>query len=188
MSQQNALSRGTSPLREANVQAPFHPRSPFKTALTLHRQNATLHPETANVEAISDGNFDHDDKTCLMSMATTQTFNHLEVVRSSVTTMQSRMEMLLQGGWQGRAQVDFLKLRISGAKLSAQKVGSSFSSLFSDWTRSLSSSDTGNCSTMPTGTTPKESSPMWVPLGSNLSLEWYLSWLDGEESLLEMIR
>jgi len=143
---------------------------------------------TSMFSAISDESSGPDDLTFLMSMAATQTLCHLEVVQSSVGTMQSRMETLLQEGWGGRAQVDFLRLRISGARLSAQKVGTSFSDLYKNWTQSLSSSDTANFSTTPTGTTPKSENPMWVPMVSNLTLEWYLTWLHGEESLLEMIQ
>ncbi|MGL9687642.1 MAG: hypothetical protein ACQBVK_02530, partial [Candidatus Phytoplasma sp. TWB_XP] len=71
---------------------------------------------------ISDERSNPDDPISLMSEAATQTLRHLEVVRSAVTTMQSKMEMLLQAGWRGRAEVDYLKLRINGAKLSRQKV------------------------------------------------------------------
>jgi len=71
---------------------------------------------------ISEERSNPDDPISLMSEATTQTLRHLEVVRSSVMTMQSRMETLLQGGWRGRAEGESLNLRKSGAKLSRQKV------------------------------------------------------------------
>lgn len=137
---------------------------------------------------ISEGRSNPDDPISLMSEATTRTLRHLEVVRESVTTMQSRMETLLQGGWRGRAEVDYLKLRINGARLSRQKVETSFLTCFESWIqRHLSLVGRSSTST-PTPPTPPSPNPMWVPMGSNLSLEWFLSWLDGENSLLEIIR
>lgn len=50
MSQQNGLSpippQNPTDLRKVRSQTPF----PFRTALSLHRENATLHEKTANVE------------------------------------------------------------------------------------------------------------------------------------------
>ena len=137
--------------------------------------------------AISDERSSPDDPITLMSKATTQTLCHLVDVREKVGIMRQKMETLLQGAWRGRAEVDFLRLRINGAKLSAQKVERSFLTCYANWIRRLSSPGGPNSTDTPTPSTPIDTNPMWVPLGSNLSLEWFLSWLDGEESLLRLI-
>lgn len=143
---------------------------------------------TSMFSVISDPRNNPDEPISLMSTATTQTLSHLGVVRTAVTTMQSKMETLLQGGYRGRAEVDFLKLKIHGARLSAQKVERSFLTCFEAWIRKHSSPSGLSSTGTQTQPTPNDTNPMWVPLGSNLSLEWYLSWLDGEESLLRMIQ
>jgi len=129
-----------------------------------------------------------DEQITLMSEAITRTLCHLEVVQKAVGIMRQKTEMLLQAGWGGRAQVDLLELKIRGAKSSGQKVERSFLTLFGNWIQRTLCSDTKKSSDMPTSSTPKTENPMWVPMGSGLSWEWYLSWMHGEESLLEEIQ
>ncbi|MGL9687928.1 MAG: hypothetical protein ACQBVK_04170, partial [Candidatus Phytoplasma sp. TWB_XP] len=137
---------------------------------------------------ISEERSNPDEQITLMLEAITRTLSHLEVVQRAVGTMRQRMEMLLQAGWGGRAQVDLLKLKIHGAKLSGQKVERSFLTLFGNWIQRALCSNTKKSSDTPTSFTPKTENPMWVPMGSGLSWEWYLSWMNGEESLLETIQ
>ncbi|WGO62808.1 hypothetical protein [Genomoviridae sp.] len=167
---------------------------PFLTISRLLELSASLDERITLMEvlismfsAISDERSNPDDPISLMSMATTQTLSHLVDVREKVGTMRQRMDSLLQGAWRGRAEVDFLQLRINGARLSAQKVEKSFLTCYGNWIRRPSSPNGPNSTDTQTPPTPSSMSPMWVPLGSNLSLEWYLSWLDGEENLLRMI-
>lgn len=129
-----------------------------------------------------------DEEITLMLEAITRTLSHQKVVQRAVGTMRQKTETLLQGGWGGRAQVDFLKLRMHGARLSAQKVERSFLTLFGNWIQRALCSNTKRSSDTPTSFMPRTENPMWVPMGSGLSWEWYLSWMSGEESLLETIQ
>ncbi|WGO62812.1 hypothetical protein [Genomoviridae sp.] len=138
--------------------------------------------------SILEGRNNHDDPIFLMSVVVTRTLCHLEVVQTAVTTMQSRMEISLEEHSSGRAEVEFLRLRISGALSSMRKVERSFWTSFANWIQRHLFYGIGNCWNTPTSTSPSELNPTWVPMGSNLSLEWYLSWLDGKESLLAMIQ
>lgn len=167
---------------------------PFSTISVLLERSASL-PERimlmevliSTFSAISDEKSSLDDPITLMSRASTQTLSHLVDVQEKVGIMRQKMETLLQGAWRGRAEVDFLRLRINGAKLSAQKVERSFLTCYANWIRRLLLPNGPSLIDTQTQPTPLEQNPMWVPLGSNLSLEWYLSWLDGEESLLRLL-
>ncbi|WGO62801.1 hypothetical protein [Genomoviridae sp.] len=160
----------------------------LEVSVSLDEKITLMEVLTSMFSSILEGRSSPDDPIFLMSEATTRTLCHLEVVRKAVGTMRQKTETLLQGGWQGRAQIDFLQLRISGALSSMRKVEKSFLTSYANWIQRHLFSDTESCWNTPTDTSPNGSNPMWVPLGSNLSLEWYLSWLDGEESLLQMIQ
>ncbi|ASH99147.1 putative ORF3 protein [Giant panda associated gemycircularvirus] len=160
----------------------------LEQSVSLRERTTLMGVLISMLSAISDENSGPDDPISLMLEAATRTLRHQEVVQSSVGTMQSKMETLLQGGWHGRAQVDFLRLRINGARLSEQKTSSSFGSLLKSWIQKHSQLSTHHSESLLTGDSGLSPSPTFIPMGSNLSLEWYLSWLNGENSLLDMIQ
>ncbi|ASH99168.1 putative ORF3 protein [Giant panda associated gemycircularvirus] len=139
------------------------------------------------LSAISPGNFDLDDPMFLMLRAATLTLNHLEEGRRAVTTMRSKMEMWSLEGSSGRAEEEFTKMCLRGALLSVRKVRGTFGNVLHDWIRVRCAPTTTHFEHMQTGATNPPLYDTNIPPGSNLNSEWYLSWLAGERSLLELI-
>jgi hypothetical protein len=160
----------------------------FVLSASSAERNMLMEVITSMFSSISDGNFDLDDPISLMLEVTTRTHRHLMDVRRTVTTMQSRMETLSQGAWRGRAEIDLLKLKISGAQFSERKTSNSFGTLLAAWLQKNWSVNIATSEPLPTGDSNLNHNSTFIRMGSNLSWEWYLSWLHGEESLLREIQ
>nr|QTE03623.1 MAG: replication-associated protein [Fringilla montifringilla Genomoviridae sp.] len=139
------------------------------------------------LSAISPGSFVQDDPMSLMLEASTLTLRHLEEGRRAVTTMRSKMETWSLEGYLGRAEEEFTRMCLRGALLSVKKVRESFGNVLHDWIHVRCAPITTASEHMRTGATDPLLWSTNIPPGSNLSSEWYLSWLSGERSLLELI-
>jgi len=139
------------------------------------------------LSAISPESFDPEDPMSLMLQATTLTLRHLEEGRNAVTTMRSKMEMWSPEDSLGRAEEEFTKMCLRGALSSVKKVRASFGNVLHDWIHVRCAPITTASEHMRTGSTDPLLFSTNIPPGSNLSSEWYLSWLSGERSLLELI-
>ena len=165
------------------------------TTISRHLvQNASLPERIMLIEVListlsllSSENFDPDDPISLMLEASIRTLRHLEATRQAATTMQQNMETSLREGSSVLAEVEFQRLQLRGIGLSQLQVVENFGILFESWLQRRLSSD-GERSRDTLGTNlPKKGRPTFIQSGSNLSWEWYLSWLSGEETLLTLI-
>lgn len=135
----------------------------------------------------SRGSFDPDEPISLMLTAATRTLSHLEATRAAATITQSNMERSSQEGSSVLAEVEFLRLQLRGIGLSQLQVLENFASLFENWRRRRLSSGTARSNHSSLLSSPRNARPTFIPAGSNLSWEWYLSWMHGEETLLQLL-
>lgn len=128
-----------------------------------------------------------EEPTRLMLEATIQTSRHLEAVQKAVTTTQRKKATLLQAGLSDRAEVAYLEMIISGMRSSTNQTNSRFGSVFRGWIQRQQLPSSLSYELTPRGPMLFSLSDTNETLTTPLTLEWYLSWIDGEGSLLEMI-
>lgn len=128
-----------------------------------------------------------ESSTRLMLEASIQTSLHLEGVLKAATTMQRKKATLLQAGLSDRAEVAYLEMTISGMRSSTNQTNSRFGSVFRGWIQRLQLPSSLSYELMPRGPMLFSLSDTNQTLTTPLTLEWYLSWIDGEGSLLEMV-
>lgn len=165
------------------------------TTISRHLvQNASLQERIMLLEVListlsllSSGSFDPDDPISLMLEASIRTLAHLEATQEAVTTMQSRMARSSQEGLSVLAEVEFQRLQLRGIGLSQLQVLENFGTLFESWLQRRLSSDGKRSRDSLVTSSPKSARPTFIQSGSNLSWEWYLSWMSGEETLLRLI-
>jgi len=133
-----------------------------------------------------DENFDPDEPIILMSEATTRTLRHQEAVLEKVTIMRQKMETLWLGDLHGQAQNQLLRLRISGALSAERKMSQIFGNLLRNWILRHSPQTSAISGDLSIGGLNQSEWSMNTQVGSNLTLEQYLTSLYGEMRLLEM--
>lgn len=139
------------------------------------------------LSSISDESTDQDGPAYLMFLAAIQTLRHLEEARRVVTTMRSRMGTSSPEVSNGRAEERLREMAANGAKLSALRVSQNFGQTLNGWIRRHFVRTTGTSGNLPIGVTNPNPRYTSIPEGSVLNLEWYLTWLSGESSLLVML-
>lgn len=139
------------------------------------------------LSSISDENSEAEGPGYLMFLASIRTLRHLEEARRVVTTTRSRMETWSQEGSSGQAGMRLAEMAANGARLSALRVSQSFGQTLNGWIRRHFVPTTGTSENLPIGVTNPSPRYTSIPEGSILSLEWYLTWLNGESSLLVML-
>lgn len=135
--------------------------------------------------AILDENFDHDEPTYLMWVASTRTLNGLSAILARVQNTRARTERLLLEDSMSLDSplVCFQQLKTRGLLLSARRVSENFLSLLRTSVLGTSSPDLGVCTPTQNGSGPSWVNHMKVPPGSPLQMELFLTWLAGELEL-----
>ena len=128
-----------------------------------------------------------EEPTRLMLEATIQTSRHLEAVQKAVAITRRKKATLLQAGLSDRAEVAYLEMIISGMRSSTNQTISRFGSVFRGWIQRQQLPSSLSYELTPRGPMLFSLSDTNETLTTPLTLEWYLSWIDGEGSLLEMI-
>lgn len=140
------------------------------------------------LSAISVEGFDHDEPMSLMWEAAIQTSAFLTEVQTQVTTMRSRMVMLSEGDSNDQVELEFTRMSQHGLLSIEAQMSHRFGNLLHDSIQKHCAPITETSELMSTGdTTPLSMRSMFIPGGSCLSWEWYLTWLDGEKSVLELL-
>uniref|UniRef100_A0A8E7G2H2 Replication-associated protein n=1 Tax=Zosterops erythropleurus Genomoviridae sp. TaxID=2814957 RepID=A0A8E7G2H2_9VIRU len=139
------------------------------------------------LSSISAASSDPETPANLMCTAAIRTFHHQKASRKVVMTTRSRMETLSQEGSHGQASMELCRMAISGAKSSELRVSNYFGNVLNDWIQRHFAPITETSENSPIGDIDLYRRSTSIPPGSILSLEWYLSWLHGEDSVLTMI-
>lgn len=159
----------------------------FERSASLDERNTLMEVLISMLSSISEDVFDPDEPTSLMYQATIQTYRHLSELRRVDGTMQSRMVTLSLEGLQGRAEWELLRIARSGMKSRTLRMMELFGSVLYGWIRKRSLRPTPTSTSSPNGDTLRLPGDTRIHLGSNLSWEWYQSWIAGENSVLEQI-
>lgn len=128
-----------------------------------------------------------EEATRLMLEATIQTSHHLVAVQKAVGITRQKRETLLREGLNDRAEVAYLEMITSGMRSSTNQTSQRFGSVFRGWIQRQQLPSSLSYELTPRGPMLFSLSNTNQTLSTPLTLEWYLSWIDGEGSLLEMI-
>jgi len=130
------------------------------------------------------GNFDAEDPMFLMSEVATRTLSEISGIQERLGIMSSRRGASSPGVYStGRAEQELVRLATCGMTSWMQTIWTSFSVVFGSWIQKHFARAIQHYGHTETTLTLQRLSRTSAQPGSNLHLEQYLTWLDGQHRI-----